>query len=79
MNGFTFEIKKTYGVVREEKSGWKEELNLVSWNGNPPKLDIRSWSNDHIQMSKGLTFTVTEAETLYGLLTVAFVDTECPI
>lgn len=52
----TFEIVAHLGVIAEKKDGWAKELNLVSWNGgNPPKFDIREWSPDHKNMSKGVT------------------------
>lgn len=43
---------------------WAKELNLVSWNHRPPKLDIREWSRKHEIMSKGVTLTTEEAERL---------------
>ena len=46
-------------------SGWAKELNLVSWGGNQPKFDIREWSPDHTKMSKGITLSNVEAETLF--------------
>ncbi|MDR2052704.1 MAG: hypothetical protein LBP80_04745, partial [Treponema sp.] len=57
MPDITFDILKAYGVLSEEKGGWKKELNLVSWNGRNPKLDIRDWSPEHDKMGKGVTFT----------------------
>ena len=69
-----FEIKNHYGVIWENQKGWKKELNLVSWNDNPAKLDIREWSPEHDCMGKGLTFTKKEAETLYTLLTDAMLS-----
>lgn len=56
----TFEIKKHFGVITEHPTGWKKELNLVSWNGNYPKYDIRDWSPTHEQMGRGITLTETE-------------------
>ena len=69
----TFEIQKHYGTIAENQNGWKKELNLVSWNGNPAKLDIREWSPEHDRMGRGLTFTKKETEVLYTLLTDALV------
>jgi hypothetical protein len=37
MPDIVFEITKHFGVLSEEKSGWKKELNLVSWNNRAPK------------------------------------------
>ena len=55
---FTFEIKEYLGALTDvNDNGWRRELNLVSWNGGTPKLDIREWSADHTRMSRGLTLT----------------------
>ena len=37
----SFEIIKQLGVLSENEKGWKKEINLISWNGNEPKHDIR--------------------------------------
>ena len=66
-----FDLAKHFGVISEAKSGWKTELNLVSWNGRPPKIDIRDWSPSHEKMSKGVTLTREEAQKMSGLLTLA--------
>ena len=34
----TFEIKEHIGVLCVYHTGWKKELNLVSWNGNAPEV-----------------------------------------
>ena len=26
---------------------WTKEINVVSWNGGEPKIDIRDWSESH--------------------------------
>ncbi|MDR1400357.1 MAG: hypothetical protein LBJ41_10580 [Treponema sp.] len=67
----TFDIVKTYAVLSSEKSGWKKELNLVSWNGRQAKLDIRDWSPDHEKMGKGITLTPEEAAKLTPALVIA--------
>lgn len=49
----TFEIKEFIGALdTANDNGWRRELNLVSWNGGAPKLDIREWSPDHARMTK---------------------------
>ncbi|WP_206460409.1 YdbC family protein [Anaerovorax sp. IOR16] len=61
----TYKIIDSFGTLsRNEKSGWKKELNLVSWNDGEQKLDIREWSEDHSKMSKGITLTKEEAVAL---------------
>ncbi|MCB2714281.1 hypothetical protein KQ868_15745, partial [Listeria monocytogenes] len=42
--------------------------NKISWNGRPPKYDIRDWSEAHEKMRKGITLTDEEAEVLKKLL-----------
>lgn len=36
----------------------------MSWNGNEPKYDIRSWNEDHTKMGKGITLTDEELRIL---------------
>ena len=68
MAEFQYEIKEEIGVLSENKSGWRKEVNLVSWNGAAPKLDIRDWAPDHEKMGKGITLSTEEARELLDLL-----------
>ena len=63
-NEIVFEIKKHIGVIQEYPTGWKKEVNLISWNGNPEKFDIRDWDEAHERMSRGITLHKDEAEKL---------------
>ena len=63
-----YEIIEHIGDISENRSGWKRELNLVSWNGADPKYDIRDWAPDHEKMGKGLTLTADEAWELAQLI-----------
>jgi hypothetical protein len=36
----SFDILKHFGVLSNDRSGWKKEVNLVSWNGRNPKIAI---------------------------------------
>lgn len=65
---FSYEIKENIGVLAESAKGWKKELNLISWNGAEPKLDVREWSPDHGKMGKGITLTNNDAKKLMALL-----------
>lgn len=67
-SGLKFCIEQSIACVSEEKNGWSKELNLVSWNGNTAKYDIRSWSSDHTKMGKGITLTKEELLTLKDVL-----------
>ena len=62
-----YEIVKELGVISETSRGWTKELNLVSWNDNPPKYDIRDWSPDHTRMGKGAGLTEDEMKKLIEL------------
>lgn len=68
MADFKFEITQELGVLSESKSGWRRELNLVSWNGAAPKFDIRDWSPNHERMGKGISLNAEEVEKLGTLL-----------
>jgi hypothetical protein len=71
MADITFDILKHFGVLSEERNGWKKEVNLVAWNGRNPKIDIRDWAPGHEKMGKGITLTNEEAQTLGELLDIA--------
>ena len=61
---FSYEIVEEIGVLSQNSRGWQKELNLVSWNGNPPKFDLRDWAPDHEKMGKGVTLSNDEFEAL---------------
>lgn len=63
-----FEIKKTIGAISQSPKGWNKELNLISWNGNVPKYDLRDWAPEHEKMGKGITLNVEELKVLRDLL-----------
>ena len=53
MKEIQYEIVKKIAVLSMSDSGYAKEINLISWNGNEPKYDIRSFSPNrekcHIQ------------------------------
>ena len=57
---FSYEILEEVAVLSENARGWRKELNLISWNGRPPKFDLREWAPDHEKMGKGITSTNEE-------------------
>lgn len=61
---FSYEIIEEIAVLSENTKGWRKEFNLVSWNGRPPKFDLRDWAPNHEKMGKGVTLTNEEFETL---------------
>lgn len=64
----TFEIVEEIGVIAAHSTGWKKELNLVSWNGGPAKYDIRDWDPSHSRMSRGVTLKEQEMRQIVDLL-----------
>jgi hypothetical protein len=68
MNEIKFEILKNIGILSESASGWRKELNLISWNDRDPKYDLRDWSPDHSKMGKGVTLSAEELSALKSLL-----------
>lgn len=71
MASFEYKIDRHYGILSTSPKGWTKELNLISWNGNPPKMDIRDWAPNHEKMAKGVTLTRGEAERLERMLAQA--------
>ena len=73
MAGINCEIRRHVAVLSmNEKTGWKREANIVSWNGGSEKLAIRDWSPDHVKMSKGITLNESESRELSQALTELF-------
>ena len=59
-----YEIIQEIAVLKEGRSFWRKELNLISWHGEAPKFDIRWWAQDREIAGKGVTF---EPNELYQL------------
>jgi hypothetical protein len=68
MTEIKYEIVKKIGVLSTSASGWKKELNLISWNDRDAKYDIREWSPDGEKMGKGVTLSKEELMALKVLL-----------
>ena len=66
-NEFNYEIKKQIAVL-SEKNGYTVELNLISYRGASPKLDLRKWNRNNDTMQKGITLTTDEATALKDAL-----------
>lgn len=64
----TFTIKDHVGVLSTSQSGWTREVNIVSWNQRPARLDIRDWNPEHTKMSRGIGLNGNEVSTLRDLL-----------
>ncbi len=68
MAEITFEIVDHLLVLSESPRGWTKEVNIVSWNGRQPKLDIREWDESHEKMGKGVTLGKEELRKIKELL-----------
>lgn len=65
-----FTIEKHIAEIGSTRNNTKE-LNLVSWNKAPARLDLRGWRTDdngEQQPCKGITLSDTEAQALYAAL-----------
>ena len=58
--------------IRSCETPWQKEVNIVSWNGGVPKVDIRDWSETHDRMSRGITLTEEQAMKLTKALADRF-------
>ena len=63
-----FDILRSAAVIGPRKGGWQMELNIVSWNGGAPRVDLREWSPNHEHMKRGVRLTETEAEAVKRIL-----------
>lgn len=68
MANISYEIVEHIAVLSENKSGWRKELNLISWNNREPKYDIRDWAPEYQKMGKGITLSNEELEAVINAL-----------
>ena len=71
---FTFTIEKHIATLSENGASWPLELNLVSFNGDPAKFDLRKWNKRHDRMSKGVSLTKDELKNLMHVLNKYFIE-----
>lgn len=65
-DGITFEIKKHLAVL-STINNYQKQANLISWNGKPESLDIRTWNiKDESKPTplKGVILTADEVKAL---------------
>lgn len=74
MADIKFDIIEKLGTIGEGSKGWSKEVNIISWNGRKPKIDIRDWDENNEKMGKGLTLTKEELKTLKGLFNSLDID-----
>lgn len=65
---FKYEIINNIGTISEQTSGWRKELNRISWNGAEPKYDLRDWAPEHAKMGKGVTLSENELRSLKTII-----------
>lgn len=66
---FKYEIKEHLGTVSRSDDGkYTTEVNLISYNDAPAKIDIRNWNKETGRMYKGITLTQEEAKVLGQIL-----------
>jgi hypothetical protein len=68
MREIEYEIVKEIAVLSKSEGGYTKEINLIAWNGNEPKIDIRSFSPNREKCRKGITLTADEAAALLKAL-----------
>ena len=68
MKEIQYEIIKEIAVLSRSEGGYTKEINLIAWNGNAPKIDIRSFSPNREKCGKGITLTAEEAAALLEAL-----------
>jgi hypothetical protein len=64
----SFEVTEELAVLSVNPKGVSKEVNMVSWNGRPAKLEVREWTPNHERGYKGVTFTDDEAIKLRDAL-----------
>lgn len=69
MGKFEYSITEEIATL-SKKNGFSKEINMISYNGAEPKIDIRNWSDDEGErkMGKGITLTKEEARILRDAL-----------
>ena len=67
MKEITYEIKKHIGTLTTDKAEIvRKEINIVSWNGNKPRYEIRSWKymENEKEALKGIVLQDDELKAL---------------
>lgn len=70
MADFSYEITEALGTLSEVGTNTKE-INLISYGGRDPVIDIRAWyetEDGEKKMSKGITLKKEEAAKLRDIL-----------
>lgn len=65
---FKFEVIENIAMLSGNGKGSTFDLKRVSWNGDPPKLEIRHWWDNGNRAGSGLRLTDMEAHVLMKAL-----------
>lgn len=57
-------IFRTLGAISTNSRGWRKLVTVTSWCEGAPKVDIRDWEPGFKRMSRGISLTREEADTL---------------
>lgn len=68
MREIQYEIVKEIAVLSRNSGGYTKEINLIAWNGNELKIDIRSFSPNREKCGRGITLSADEAAALLEVL-----------
>ena len=69
----TMEVIKKIALISGSETGYRKELNIMSWNEREPKYDLRNWSPEGIPL-RGVTLTEDEAKELQKVLNDMFTE-----
>ena len=77
MKDFSYEVTERLAIISQSADGkYTLELNRISYNGRPAKLDPRRWSYEEdgsAKMHKGITLSDKEAGELGHVLAASFI------
>lgn len=63
---FSYEIIEHIAVLHTDKNGFRKEINLISYNGKDPVVDIRNWTPRN-KMSRGVTLSIDSFKQLLAI------------
>lgn len=67
-------LKELKVLAVRERDGWEKVISIVEWFKKDPQFDIRYWSPDRTEASRGITIEYAEMVDLIGALSVKDVD-----
>ena len=74
---FSYEIQEHVGTISTWENGkYSLEVNLISFNDAPAKVDIRRWNKETGAMMKGITMTRKQALNL-GQILLSLAENRC--